>query len=98
VSERLFDNAVLEAVRAHIGYFGRAYFVFRALRPPDIDLLSAVLLGEAFTERILAALHGEVEKEEERQRRARENRGESRRAHRDPQRPRSRACRAGRSR
>jgi hypothetical protein len=39
-----------------------------------------------------------VEKEEERQRRARENRGESRRAHRDPQRPRSRACRAGRSR
>jgi len=71
VSEKLFDNAVLEAVRSNVGDLGRVYFVFRALRPPDIDLLSAVLLGEAFTERILAALHGEVEREEERQRRER---------------------------
>jgi hypothetical protein len=71
VSGKLFDNAVLEAARSNAADFGRVYFVFRALRPPDVDLLSAVLLGEAFTERILAALHGEVEREEERQRRER---------------------------
>jgi hypothetical protein len=71
VSGKLFDNAVLEAVRANAGDFGRVHFVFRALRAPDIDLLSALLLGEAFTERILAALHGRVAEEEERQRRER---------------------------
>ena len=71
MSGKLFDNAVLEAVRSNAADFGRVYFVFRALRPPDVDLTSAVLLGGAFTERILAALHGEVEREEERQRRER---------------------------
>jgi hypothetical protein len=71
VSGKLFDNSVLEAVRSNVGDFGRVYFVFRALRPPDIDLLSAVYLGDAFTERVLAALHGEVEREEERVRRER---------------------------
>ena len=67
---KLFGNVVLEAAaRSSADDFGRAYFVFRALRPPDIDLLSAVLLGDAFTERILAALHGRVAEEEERLRR-----------------------------
>jgi hypothetical protein len=71
VSEaKLFGNVVLEAAaRSSADDFGRAYFVFRAPRPPDIDLLSAVLLGDAFTERILAALHGMVVEEEERARR-----------------------------
>jgi len=66
VSEaKLFGNSVLEAAaRSSADDFGRAYFVFRALRPPDIDLLSAVLLGDAFTERILAALHGRMAEEE----------------------------------
>ena len=68
---KLFDNLVLEAVRSNAGDFGRVHFVFRALRPPDVDLTSAALLGDAFTERILAALHGEVEREEERLRRER---------------------------
>jgi hypothetical protein len=71
VSGKLFDNAVLEAVRSNAGDFGRVHFVFRALRPPDSDLLSAVLLGDVFAERILAALHGRVAEEEERQRRER---------------------------